>query len=701
MSDPSFNPRQSAWIGATPGLLLLLGCGFPVQCLSAAEAAETKATITVDAAVVVNTFRPVDVFGVNMVPYVNKADYAAVQGRLQELGTVFVRYPSGIADDVHWNGAGAFDGRGWWVPNQTNYAPSFQGIEIHRGTTSHYGRPAMVTDGDPATYWLSDAGADAPTNQWLYVDLGATRTADAVSIAWGTPYATRFSVQFWNPKSINQWAPYSHTADDWMDTSARNISGVGGTQQVTFASVASRYFRLLLTASSASPPQYAVAELAVFNQTNRLTQHSKEQRQDPADANWKPMQSWTVASTTDPACSVERPYDFDFETFMGYVRGLSPRVSPLITINCGGATPEEAAAWVRYANLVKGYGIRYWEIGNEMNGSWETGGPLGAREYAARYLAFYRAMKAVDPRIVIAGPGISDAVVPSGDYDGRSYLQAFVERLAARNQAGAVEAVDVHWYPFFMNDNRETTWKTVGQLSALPAQFDRWLAPHPRAATVPILVSEFNSGAGTPFSTRIENALWLADTLGEFIRGFGRRGAASYWTVLHPCDAAANPRGGDQSLLQLENNAWRYQERSVYWAMELLSTRWAVAADLSQHTLVQAVSTQPLLSVYADRRPDGILSLLVVNRDLNHATETQLILKHFVPASKAVRWTFDQGNYRWNTNAAPFHAEPDQSPSSGMETGIGPSFRYRFPPASITVFQLPANERKGQRGGQG
>ena len=689
MSDSWYNPRRSTWLGAISALLLFV-VGFPLRGLSADEAAETKATVTVDAAVMVNTFRPADFFGVNMVPYVDKAAYAAVQGRVQDLGAVFVRYPSGIADDVHWNGAGAFDARGWWMPSGTNYAPSFQGVEIHRGTTSHYGRPAMVTDGDPGTYWLSDAGADAPTNQWLYVDLGAARTADSVSITWGEPHATRFSVQDRNPKSVNQWAPYSHTTDDWIDTRARDISGSGGTQQVTFDSVTSRYFRLLLTGSSASPPQYAIIELTVFNGTSRLTRHSKDMRQDPVDGNWKPVQSWTVASTTDPACSVERIYDFDFESFMSYVRGLSPRVSPLITINCGGATPEEAAAWVRYANLVKGYGIRYWEIGNEMNGSWETGGPLSAREYAVRYLAFCRAMKAVDPRIVIAGPGISDAVVPSGDYDGRSYLQAFVERLAARNQAGAIESVDVHWYPFFMNDNRETTWKTLGQLSALPAQFDRWLALHPQRATVPILISEFNSGAGTPFSTGIENALWLADTYGEFIRSFGRRGAASYWTILHPSDAAANPRGGDQSLLQLEKNAWQYQERSVYWAMRLLSTRWAVAADRAEHTLVQAASTRPQLSVYADRRPDGILSLLVVNRDLDHATETRLILKHFVPASKAARWTFDRRHYRWNTNAVPFHADPDQEPTGGMETAIGPSFQYSFPPASITVFQLPA-----------
>jgi hypothetical protein len=27
---------------------------------------------------------------------------------------------------------------------------------------------------------------------------------------------------------------------------------------------------------------------------------------------------------------------------------------------------ETAVAWVRYSNKVKGYGVKYWEIGNEI-----------------------------------------------------------------------------------------------------------------------------------------------------------------------------------------------------------------------------------------------------------------------------------------------------------------------------------------------
>ncbi|MDX2682608.1 hypothetical protein PV333_41195 [Streptomyces sp. NY05-11A] len=54
---------------------------------------------------------------------------------------------------------------------------------------------------------------------------------------------------------------------------------------------------------------------------------------------------------------------------MGTVRAAGAQ--PVITVNYGSGTPDEAAAWVRYANITKGYGIKYWEVGNEVPGNRE------------------------------------------------------------------------------------------------------------------------------------------------------------------------------------------------------------------------------------------------------------------------------------------------------------------------------------------
>ena len=54
---------------------------------------------------------------------------------------------------------------------------------------------------------------------------------------------------------------------------------------------------------------------------------------------------------------------------------------------------ETAAAWVRYANRVKDYGVKYWEIGNESwlnNEIWKN--PIAPATYAADLVTFIAAM---------------------------------------------------------------------------------------------------------------------------------------------------------------------------------------------------------------------------------------------------------------------------------------------------------------------
>ncbi len=54
----------------------------------------------------------------------------------------------------------------------------------------------------------------------------------------------------------------------------------------------------------------------------------------------------------------------------------------MVTANYGTGTAEEAAGWVRYANVTKGYGIKYWEIGNENYGNGHYGAAWEADDHA-------------------------------------------------------------------------------------------------------------------------------------------------------------------------------------------------------------------------------------------------------------------------------------------------------------------------------
>jgi alpha-L-arabinofuranosidase len=89
-----------------------------------------------------------------------------------------------------------------------------------------------------------------------------------------------------------------------------------------------------------------------------------------------------------------------FDGFAGLVNALGAQV--FISVNYGSGTPEEAAEWVRYANLEQGLGIGYWEIGNENYGAWETDNqamPHDPYTYAVRAREYIGAMKAVDPTV--------------------------------------------------------------------------------------------------------------------------------------------------------------------------------------------------------------------------------------------------------------------------------------------------------------
>ncbi|HEX8658235.1 MAG TPA: hypothetical protein VF690_11890 [Hymenobacter sp.] len=109
----------------------------------------------------------------------------------------------------------------------------------------------------------------------------------------------------------------------------------------------------------------------------------------------------------------------DFDEFMALCRevGAEPVVvvaadEYLVKYPTGStwATKEQllthAVEWVRYANLKKKYGVRYWMIGNE---SW---GPenknSNAELYAQDVVDFSKAMKAVDPAIQIVPNGNSE-----------------------------------------------------------------------------------------------------------------------------------------------------------------------------------------------------------------------------------------------------------------------------------------------------
>jgi alpha-N-arabinofuranosidase len=108
--------------------------------------------------------------------------------------------------------------------------------------------------------------------------------------------------------------------------------------------------------------------------------------------------------------SVE-PNTFGTDEFIAFCRAVG--CEPMICINAGSGTLEEAARWVEYCNgpasspmgrlrSANGhrqpYHLTHWEIGNELWGKWQFGWTT-ASGYVDRFKEFSKAMLAVDPTI--------------------------------------------------------------------------------------------------------------------------------------------------------------------------------------------------------------------------------------------------------------------------------------------------------------
>ena len=132
------------------------------------------------------------------------------------------------------------------------------------------------------------------------------------------------------------------------------------------------------------------------------------------------------------AWGIVEPNLFGTDEFLAFCREVG--CEPLICVNAGDGTPQEAARWVEYCNGApdtdggklraanghpEPHSVRYWEIGNEVYGRWQKGWTTPAG-YADRHREFSEAMRAADPSIELLACG--ESAIPS-DWNDRLLAQ--------------------------------------------------------------------------------------------------------------------------------------------------------------------------------------------------------------------------------------------------------------------------------------
>ena len=116
---------------------------------------------------------------------------------------------------------------------------------------------------------------------------------------------------------------------------------------------------------------------------------------------------------------------FGTNEFMAWCKAVG--AEPLMGLNLGTGTAEEAAALVEYCNSDQGtkwsdlrrkhgfsgpYGVKRWCLGNEMDGPWQIG-HMTATEYGMKAQDAARQMRYVDPSLQLIACGSSGPFMPT------------------------------------------------------------------------------------------------------------------------------------------------------------------------------------------------------------------------------------------------------------------------------------------------
>ena len=381
-----------------------------------------------------------------------------------------------------------------------------------------------------------------------------------------------------------------------------------------------------------------------------------------------------------------------FDSFAKIAKSVGSQA--FITVNYGSGTSQEAADWVTYSNKTKGYGFKYWEIGNENYGTWENDTHV-LKNNAVTYATFAQEaitkMKSVDSTIkvgVVLGAGEDEYPQPNSALNPRTNVThaGWTPVLLSKLKSLGVmpDFVIYHRYeqgPYHENDafllQSAKTWKN--DASAIRQELTDYYGT--AAARIEIVCTENNSVYTTPGkqSTSLVNGLFLADSFGNLLQT--EINSLVWWNFRNGGNEPGN------------NNAaslygWRqYGDYGICNGNDLYPTFYVWKA-LSKFTaagdrVVKATSDYSLLSVYAVNRANGGLALMVINKSPTLTLNSSIALTGYVPVSTAavVSYGIPQDNA-----AQTGVGSPDVQTS--VFTGAAPTFRASFAPYSVTILQL-------------
>jgi hypothetical protein len=424
---------------------------------------------------------------------------------------------------------------------------------------------------------------------------------------------------------------------------------------------------------------------------------------------------WPGGSTSDEYHWASDPTGNS--TFRYIATNLGAQV--FTTVNYGTGTAAEAAAWVLSANKTNNCGFKYWEVGNECFGTWETDSnvvPHDPYTYATNAVAYIQQMKAAYPTVpihvgVVVAPG-------EGSYSNNANHFAVNPRTSTTNygwtpivlsemkRLGVLpDFLIYHFYwqwtasglpPYSSSSDCDALLLQVAGNSC-PAVWSDWASAAANlrqqitdyvgsaGTNIELCVTENNSDAGSMGrqSTSLVNALYLADSTGQLMKTEFR--SYLFWDFQNDepeTDGDFDPTiygwqaVGDYGMVNGANAPY-----PTFYAEKLLQY-FARPAD----SVLSATSDSMLLSAYAVRRTSGALTLLVINKDMTTNLAAQIALTNFTPSMNATIQSFGIPQDQAAETNGPAALQDIATASFAAASA---NFTYTFPPLSMTLFTFP------------
>jgi alpha-N-arabinofuranosidase len=385
-----------------------------------------------------------------------------------------------------------------------------------------------------------------------------------------------------------------------------------------------------------------------------------------------------------------------FGNFMDIATNLGANV--FITANYGTGTPGEAADWVRCANITNRCGFKYWEIGNECYGTWETDDNTNAPylpndpwTYAMRFRDYYLAMKAVDPTIkigVVAVPGednyANNSTHPA--YNSRTGLTHYgwtPVMLATLQSLGVTpDFMEEHYYPEYEMDSDSlllqaaTNW--APDATDLRQQIKDYFGSGGTNIELVCTENNANSGSEGKQSTSLVNGLYLADSMSQIMK---TEFNSYLWWIFET---------GQDTNGDFEPSLYGWRTYGDFGLALDINTRYPTfyAMKLMQYfvqpngSILKAASDFPLLAVYAANNTNGTVSLLVINKDPTNTCTSPIGLTGFPASNFATVHSYGMAQ----DNAARTNGSAQaQDIAVGNLAAVGQNYTYAFPPYSLTL----------------